>query len=182
MTTTMFGELTGDYVLDAARTRIGFVARMVLVTRVRGRFDEFEGSVHLDGEEPSNSSARLTIQATSIQTSNRRRDDHLRGAFLDIRHHPAITFTSTGVERVDEATFKVTGDLTIRGVTRPVTVTLELAGVESDRWGDHRVGFTGGVTINRNDWGVNWNAALEAGGILIGEKVTLEFEVVAIRQ
>ena len=181
-TTTRISELTGDYVLDPAHTRIWFVARHMMVTKVRGQFDEFEGKVHLDGEDPSKSSAELTIQARSIQTSNEQRDEQLRGNdFLDIPNHPTITFTSTVVELVDESKFKVTGDLTVRGVTKPVTVEFELTGAENDLWGNFRVGFEGSVTINRKDWGVSWNAVLESGAVLVSEKVTLEFDVAAIR-
>jgi polyisoprenoid-binding protein YceI len=178
-TTTKLSELTGDYVLDTAHTRIGFVARHTMATKVRGQFDEFEGSAHLDGDDPSKSSAELTIQAKSIQTRNQQRDDQLRSNFLDISHLPTITFTSTNVEQVDETAYKVTGDLTIRGVTRPVTVDFELTGAQNDPWGNFRVGFEGSVTINRKDWGVNWNAAT---GVLVSEKVKLEFDVAANRQ
>jgi polyisoprenoid-binding protein YceI len=178
-TTTKLSELTGDYVLDTARTRIGFVGRHAMATKVRGQFDEFEGSAHLDGEDPSKSGAQLTIQAKSIQTRNQQRDEHLCGKFLDTGGHPAITFISTGVEQVDEINYKVTGDLTIRGVTKPVTVDFELTGAGNGRQGEFQVGFAGSVTINRNDWGVNWNAVT---GVLISEKVTLEFDVAAIRQ
>lgn len=178
-TTTKPSELTGDYVLDTAHTRIGFAARPAMATKVRGQFDEFEGSAHLDGDDPSKSSAELTIQAKSIQTRNQQRDEHLRSKFLDMDNHPTITFTSIGVEQVDETNFKVTGDLTIRGVTKPVTVDFELTGAENDPSGNFRVGFEGSVTINRKDWGVNWNAAT---GVLVSEKVTLEFDVAAIRQ
>lgn len=179
-TTTKLSELTGDYVLDTAHTRIGFVARAV--AKVRGQFDEFEGSAHLDGDDPSKSSAQLTIQAKRIQTRNQRRDGHLRSSFLDTDSHPTITFTSTTVEQVGEISFAVTGDLTIRGVTRPVTVDFELAGADNDLEGNFRVGFVGKVTINRKDWGVSWNAVLEGGGVLVSEKVALEFDVAAVRQ
>jgi polyisoprenoid-binding protein YceI len=135
-----------------------------MVTKVRGRFDEFQGGGHLDGDDPSKSSAQLTIQAKSIQTRNQRRDDHLRKHFLDMDNHPTIIFTSTKVEQVDETNFKVTGDLTIHGVTRRLTMDFELTGAENDPWGNFRVGFQGKVTINRKDWGVSWNAALEGGG------------------
>ncbi|MFG1708391.1 YceI family protein [Nonomuraea sp. M3C6] len=178
-TTTELSELTGDYVLDTAHTRIGFVARHAMATKVRGQFDEFEGSAYLDSDDPSKSSAQLTIQAKSIQTRNQRRDEHLRSKFLDMDDHPAITFASTKVKQVDGTNFKVTGDLTIHGVTKPVTVDFELTGAENDPWGNFRVGFEGSVTINRRDWGVNWNAAT---GVLVSEKVTLEFDVAAIRQ
>jgi polyisoprenoid-binding protein YceI len=180
--TTKLSELTGDYVLDTARTRVGFAARMAMVTSVRGQFDEFKGSAHLDGDDPSKSSAQLMIHTQSIQTRNKRRDDHLRGKFLDSPNHPTITFTSTGVEQVSETSFKVCGDLTICGVTRPVTVALELTGAGNDPSGDYRVGFEGRGTISRKDWGVSWNAVLEGGGVLVSETVTLDFDVAAIRQ
>jgi polyisoprenoid-binding protein YceI len=180
---TTLRELTGDYVLDTAHTRIGFVARHAMITKVHGHFAEFGGSVHLDGDDPSKSGARVTIQATSIQTGNQVRDDQLRGNdFLDIPNHPTITFTSTEVEQLDETNFEVTGDLTIRGVTRPVTVDFELTGAENDPWGNFRVGFEGKATINRKDWGVSWNAVLESGGVLVSEKITLELDVAAVRK
>jgi polyisoprenoid-binding protein YceI len=172
-------ELTGDYVLDPAHTRIGFVARHTMATRVSGQFDEFEGGAHLDGDEPSRSSLRLTIQAKSIQTRNRQRDEQLRSSFLDVAKHPSITFTSTGIEQIDRTNFRVAGDLSIRGVTKPATVDFELTNAESDPWDNVRLGFVGRATINRKDWGVNWNAAT---GILVGAKVILEFDVTAIRQ
>lgn len=178
-TMTALGELTGDYVLDTADTRIGFVARHTMATRVRGQFDEFEGSAHLDGGDPSKSSARLSIRAKSIQTRNKQRDEQLRSGFLNADDHPAITFSSTAVDQVGETTFKVAGDLTIRGVTRRVIVDFELVGAENDRRGDLRVAFRGSVTISRSDWGVNWNAATS---VLVGRKVTLEFDVAAIRR
>ena len=130
-----------------------------MVTKVRGQFDEFEGRAHLDGEDPSESSAELTSQAKSIQTRNERRDEQLRGQFLDVPNHPTLSFTSTGVEQVSETSFKVTGDLTIRGVTKPVNLDMEVTGAESDPRDNLRVRFAGSATINRKDWGVRWNAA-----------------------
>jgi polyisoprenoid-binding protein YceI len=177
-TTTRLSELTGDYVLDTAHTRIGFVARHTMATKVPGRFGEFEGSAHLDGDDPPKSSAQLTIQAKSIQTRNRQRDEALRSKFLDTDNHPAITFTSTKLEQADDTNFKVTGDLTVRGVTKPVTVDFELTGAKTDPSGNLQVCFKGSVTISRKEWGVNWNAALG----LVSKKVTLEFDVAAIRQ
>ncbi|GAA2624858.1 YceI family protein [Actinomadura fulvescens] len=173
-TMTTLGELTGDYVLDTARTRIGFVARHTVGGKVHGRFEEYEGDARLDGDEPSRSSVRLTIQAGSLRTGNRQRDEHLRGPFLRMADHPALTFVSTGMRRLDETSFAVTGDLSIRGVTRPVTVDVELTDAENDR-----VGLKGRATINRNDWGVNWNATTR---LMVSAKVTLEVDVVAIRQ
>jgi polyisoprenoid-binding protein YceI len=181
-TTTTLSELTGTYVLDTAHSRIGFVARQAMLTKVRGHFDEFEGGTHLDGDEPSKSSAQLTIKASSIQTRNGLRDEHLRTHFLDIANHPTITFASTEVEQVNETSFKVTGDLTIRGVAKPVTVDFELTDTEDHPSGTFRVAFEGKATINRKDWGVSWNVAVEGGGVLVSEKVTLEFDITAIRQ
>lgn len=181
-TTTQLSELTGDYVLDKAHTRIGFVARQAMVTELRGQFHEFDGSAHLDGDDPSKSSAQLTIQAKSIQTSNELRDEHLRSHFLEVPNYPTVSFTSTEVEQVNETSFMVTGDLTIRGVTKPVSVEMELTGAENDSRGNFTVGFEGTAIINRKYWGVSWNAVVAGGGVLVSEEVTLEFEVAAIRQ
>jgi polyisoprenoid-binding protein YceI len=176
--TATFGELSGDYTLDTARTRIGFVARHTIGPRVRGRFAEFEGRGHWDGDDLSQSHVALTIQAASIQTRNSQRDTMLRTRFLNLDDHPTITFTSTGARQVDESTFTLTGALTIRGVTKPVTVAFKRTGVEHDERGLVRVHFQGSTTINRADWGVNWNAAT---GASISKKVALEFEVAAVR-
>lgn len=181
-TTTGLAELTGEYVLDAAHTRIGFSARHAMVTKVRGAFNEFEGTVHIDGADPSKSSARLVIKTDSIDTRNKQRDDHLRSNdFLDIPTFPEITFVSTEVTQLSEASFRLTGDLTIKDVTRQISVDFDYEGVVNDPWGNVRLGFEGSVTINRKDFNVMWNAPLEAGGVLVSEKVTLEFEVAAVK-
>lgn len=178
----MTTNLTGDYTIDPTHSRIGFVARHAMVTKVRGSFNEFVGSGHFDAENPAASNLSLTIEASSIDTRNADRDGHLRSNdFFDMETYPQITFVSTAVEAVDAENFQVTGDLTIKGVTKSVTVDFEFTGSATDPFGNHRVGFEGSTTVNRKDWGVNWNAALEAGGVLVSEKVTLEFEVSAIR-
>jgi polyisoprenoid-binding protein YceI len=175
-------QLTGDYTIDQSHSRIGFVARHAMVTKVRGSFNDFEGSLHIDGGNPANSSGRVTIHAKSIDTRNEDRDAHLRSNdFFAMDEYPEITFASTAVEPVDAQNYRVTGDLTIKGVTRPVTVDFEYTGAATDPFGNMRVGLEGSVTINRKDWGVNWNAALEAGGVLVSEKATLELDVSAIR-
>ena len=176
-TTTTLSELTGNYVLDLSRTRIGFVARHTMGTKVRGQFEQYEGSAHFDGEDPSKSGARLTVQAKSIRTGNRQRDDHLCGTFLDVDHHPTFDFASTTVQRLDDTVFRVTGDLTRRGVTQPVTVDLELTGAENDPRGGFQVCFKGSIVINRNDWGVNWNAATR---MMVSPKVVLDLDIAAI--
>jgi polyisoprenoid-binding protein YceI len=181
-TTTDFRPLTGTYTIDASHSRIGFVARHAMVTKVRGSFNDFEGTATIDGQTPSNSSVQVTINVESIDTRNAQRDDHIRtNDFLDVATYPQITFVSTSVEHDGGDDFQVTGDLTIRGVTKSVTIPLEYQGSASDPFGNARVGFEGSVVINRKDWGVNWNAALETGGVLVSEKVTLEFEISAIK-
>jgi polyisoprenoid-binding protein YceI len=174
--------LTGDYTLDLAHTRIGFSARHAMVTKVRGQFNEFTGSVFLDAETPENSKVEITIKAASVDTRNADRDAHLRSNdFFAMEEYPEITFRSTRVEQASENEYYVTGDLTIRGTTKPVTVNFQLNGSAVDPWGNFRVGFEGQTTINRKDWGVSFNAAMEAGGVLVSEKVNLEFEVEAVK-
>ncbi|MEU6471450.1 YceI family protein [Streptomyces massasporeus] len=176
-TATALGELTGDYILDTARTRIGFTARAALVGKVRGRFDAFEGSARLDGGSPSRSTVRLTIRAASVQTRNTKRDDHLRsGDFLDAGSHPALTFASTRVEPTGGTGFRVTGDLTVRGVTRQVTVDFELTGSGRDPQGSRLAAFTGRTVVDRHDWGVSGARGM------VGRKVTLDFDVTAVRR
>ena len=175
-------ELTGTYTVDPAHTRIGFVARHAMVTKVRGSFDEFAGTAVLDGANPANSRVEVTIEAASIDTRNAQRDEHLRSNdFLAMQEYPKITFASTAVRQAGETTFEVTGDLTIKGVTNEITIPFEFEGSAKDPFGNQRVGFEGSVTINRRDYGVTWNAALEGGGVLVSDKVTLEFEISAIK-
>jgi polyisoprenoid-binding protein YceI len=182
MTSITVPTPTGTYAIDPTHSRIGFVARHAMVTKVRGSFNEFEGSGYFDAENPASSRLQLTIKAPSIDTRNADRDAHLRSNdFFDMENHPEITFVSSNVEHVDSENYRVTGDLTIKGVTKPVTVDLEYTGAAVDPFQNQRIGFEGKATVNRKDWGVNWNAALEAGGVLVSEKVTLEFEVSAIR-
>ena len=173
---------TGTYAIDATHSRIGFVARHAMVTKVRGSFNEFEGTGFFDADRPENSHLELVIQAASIDTRNADRDGHLRSNdFFDMDQYPQITFRSTSVEQAREGEYRVTGDLTIKGVTKPVTVDFDYTGVAVDPFGNHRLGLEGTTTINRKDWGVSWNAPLEAGGVLVSEKVTLEFDVSAVR-
>ena len=179
--TTAVNDITGDYVLDVTHTRIGFSARHAIVTTVRGQFAEFEGTAHVDTANPSASSAKVDIRAASITTGQADRDAHLRSAdFFDVETFPELTFVATGVARVDAATWTVTGDLTIKGVTNPVSIDFESTGSARDPFGNLRVGFEGSTTINRRDWGLTWNAALETGGVLVSEKIKLEFDVSAI--
>ncbi|SHN29586.1 YceI family protein [Cryptosporangium aurantiacum] len=175
-------DLSGEYTLDPSHTRIGFVARHAMVTKVRGAFNEFEGSAVLDGDNPEKSSAKVVIKAVSIDTRNEQRDGHLRtNDFLDPETYPEITFVSTGVVVIDENNYELIGDLTVKDVTKPVTIPFAFEGAAKDPFGNVRVGFEGAVTINRKDFGITWNAALETGGVLVSDKITLEFEVSAIK-
>ncbi|GAA4876499.1 YceI family protein [Saccharopolyspora cebuensis] len=179
----MTEQLTGQYALDPTHTRIGFVTRHAMVTKVRGAFNDFEGTATVDGANPSASSVALRIKVDSIDTRNADRDGHLRtNDFLDAAEYPEITFTSTAIEQTGDNSYDVTGDLTIKGVTRSVTVPFSYEGQAQDPFGNVRIGLEGSVVINRKDFGLTWNAALETGGVLVGEKVTLELEVSAVKQ
>ena len=179
---TALTDLTGTYTVDPAHSRIGFVARHAMVTKVRGSFDEFAGTAVLDGANPANSRVEVTIEAASIDTRNAQRDEHLRSNdFLAMQEYPKITFVSTGVRQAGETTFEVTGDLTIKGVTNAITIPFSFEGAAKDPFGNLRVGFEGAVTINRKDYGITWNAALETGGVLVSDKVTLEFELSLVK-
>ena len=174
--------LTGTWTLDPAHTRIGFVARHAMVTKVRGSFNEFEGTAEVDGDDLSASKVSLTIKAASIDTRNEQRDGHLKSNdFLAMDEHPEITFVSTSVATGGEGDVDITGDLTIKGTTKSVTVPFEFDGIATDPFGNQRAGFEGKTVINRTDYGVNFNAALETGGVLVSEKITLEFEISAIK-
>ena len=182
-TLTDFRSLTGTYAIDAAHSRFGFVARHAMVTKVRGAFNEFEGTAVIDGEDPSKSSASITLQVASVDTRNAQRDGHLRNNdFLDVEKYPTITFASTAIKQVEDREFEVTGDLTIKDVTKSVTIPLTLEGVATDPFGNERIGFEGSTPILRSEFGVTYNAALETGGVLVSDKIVLEFEISAIKQ
>jgi polyisoprenoid-binding protein YceI len=179
--TQVIEDISGDYVIDAAHTRVGFSARHAMGTTVRGQFKDFEGQAHIDAANPENSSVTVTIQTASIDTGVADRDGHLKSAdFFDVEQFPEITFVSTDVSR-DGAGWTITGDLTVKGVAKPVTIELESTGSARDPFGNLRVGFEGGTAISRKDWGLTWNAALETGGVLVSDKVKLEFDVSAIQ-
>src|SRR5690349_1845934 len=179
---TTLAELDGTWTIDPSHSRVGFVARHAMVTKVRGAFNEVEGSATVVGDDLTRTTATVTIKAASIDTRNAQRDEHLRSNdFLAMDEHPEITFVSTSVAPTGPTGLDLTGDLTIRGVSKSVTIPFEFEGAATDPFGNLRAGFEGSVTINRKDYGINWNAALEAGGVLVSDKVTLEFEVSAIK-
>jgi len=180
--TAVTENLTGDYAIDTTHTRLGFSARHAMVTTVRGGFTDFEGNAHIDTENPASSHVEIVINAASIDTGVADRDGHLKSAdFFDVENNPRITFTSTKVER-DGDVCAVTGDLTIKGVTKPTTIEFEQTGSAKDPFGNTRVGFEGATAISRKEWGLTWNAALETGGVLVSDKVKLEFDVSAVKK
>ena len=179
--TTAVANITGDYTLDTSHSRLGFTARHAMVTKVRGQFGDFTGTAHIDTAEPQNSSVTLTIETAGVDTGNADRDGHLRtGDFLDAETYPEITFVSTDVSR-EGSDWTITGDLTIKGTTRSVSIPFEETGSARDPFGNLRVGFEGSTTINRKDFGLTWNAVLETGGVLVSDKINLEFDVSAIQ-
>lgn len=176
-------SLTGEYALDPVHSRFGFVARHAMVTKVRGHFAEFEGTGTLDVDEPSKSTAAVTLQTASVDTNNTQRDQHLRtNDFFDAPNYPTITFVSTGVEELGDDNYRLSGDLTIKGVTKPISIDLEYTGSAVDPFGNQRVGFEGSASLNRRDFGVDFNSALETGGVLVSDKITLEFDVSVVKQ
>jgi len=175
-------NLTGTWTIDPAHSRLGFVARHAMVTKVRGSFKEFTGTAVLDAQNVGDSKVDVTIEVASVDTGQEQRDGHLRtNDFFDASTYPQIHFATTAVEALDDDNFRVTGDLTIKGITNPVSVDFEFTGLATDPYGNQRAGFEGRTVINRKDWGVNFNAALETGGVLVSEKITLEFDISLIK-
>ena len=175
-------ELTGTWSIDPTHSRVGFSSRHAMVTKVRGAFNDVSGTAQLDAEDMSRSQVRVVLQVASVDTRSPQRDAHLRSAdFFDAQQHPTIEFDSTAVDEVDENQFIVTGDLTIRGVTRTISVPLELLGVDTDPFGQLRAGLEGSRRIDRKDWGVSWNTPLDSGGVLVSDKITLEFELSLVK-
>jgi polyisoprenoid-binding protein YceI len=172
----------GTYALDPSHSQVGFAVRHVMVSKTRGRFSDFAGTVEI-GENPLESSVSVTIQTASIDTRDEQRDGHLRsGDFFDAEAWPTATYQSRSVRQVGEGRYVVEGDLTIKGVTRPVPLELNYEGGASDPWGGVRIGFSAKAELDREAFGLTWNQALETGGVLVGKKVTIEIEAEAIRQ
>ncbi|MFD7434383.1 YceI family protein [Streptomyces sp. NPDC059861] len=174
--------LTGDYTIDPSHTSIGFVARHAMVTNVKGKFLDFTGALHLDGSDPSRSTATLDVKMDSISTGSDDRDGHLKSAdFFQTEQFPTMTFRSTKAEALGGDDYRITGDLSILGVTKPITIDLEFNGTAKDPFGNDRVGFEGKAEILRSEWGLTWNAALETGGVLVSDKIKLNFDISAIK-
>jgi len=173
---------TSRWNIDPTHSGVHFTVRHMVISKVRGSFDRYQGSIEFDPANPAASKVSVSIEAGSINTREPKRDEHLRSPdFFDAAQFPALTFTSTKVEKVSDAELRVTGDLTIHGVTRAVTLETEFAGGGKDPWGNERLGFSATASINRKDFGLNWNQVLEAGGVLVGEKIEIALDVQAIR-
>lgn len=178
---TDYTAYEGTWTIDPSHSRLGFVARHAMVTKVRGQFDEFAGTIVIDPANPSASTATVAVQLASVNTGSADRDAHLRSAdFFDVETNKEMTFASTGVKQ-DGKEFVMLGDLTIKGVTRPVELELEPTGVASDPFGNTRAGFEGETEISRKDFGLTWNVALEAGGVLVSDKIKIQLDVSAIK-
>jgi polyisoprenoid-binding protein YceI len=173
---------TTTWNIDTAHTGITFSVRHMVVSKVRGRFGKFAGAMHLDDADLSRSSAEVTIDAASIDTGVAERDAHLRSPdFLDVEKFSELRFRSTRVEKVDDTNYRVTGDLTIRDATREVAITVEYGGRGKDPWGNERIGFVARTALDRKDFGLTWNQVLEAGGILVGDRIEIDLDVQGVR-
>lgn len=174
--------LTGEYAIDPSHTSIGFVARHAMVTNVKGSFTDVAGTLHLDGTAPAASTASIDVKMESIDTGSADRDGHLKSAdFFKIDEFPEMTFRSTKAEALGGDDYRVTGDLTILGTTKPLSIDLEFNGSATDPFGNERIGFEGKAEILRSEWGLTWNAALETGGVLVSDKIKLNFDISAIK-
>lgn len=164
--------------LDPSHSHVGFAVKHLMVSTVRGQFHQYSATIDLDTADLTKARIRAEIDVASIDTREEKRDEHLRSAdFFDAAQHPKIVFVSKSITRVDDETYRVIGDMTIRGTTREVTLDAEYAGVQKDPWGGTRTGFSLTGSVDRREFGLTWNAALETGGVLVGDKVKLAIEV-----
>ncbi|MFC8128751.1 YceI family protein [Streptomyces sp. NPDC057302] len=174
--------LTGQWTIDRPHSRIGFSVRHAMVTTVRGAFADYDSTLYFDGARPSESRAEIVIRVAGVDTGVEQRDTHLIGPdFFDARRHPEMSFRSTSTIHEGGETFRMAGDLTIRGVSRPVELQLDYLGSVVDPFGFERAGFDGTTTIDRTEWGLVYNQRLETGGAMVSEKVRLQFDISAIR-
>lgn len=173
---------TQHWDFDLSHSSINFHVRHLMVSKVHGRFEKWSGSLEVDEADPAKSKVSVAIDAASIDTKEAKRDEHLRSAdFLEVEKFPKLTFTSTRIEKSGDG-LAVHGDLTIHGVTRPVTLEVETTGQVKDPWGGTRTGFSAKTTISRKDFGLTWNVALETGGFVVADKVEITLEIEAIKK
>ncbi len=169
--------------IDKSHSQINFTARHMMISKVRGRFEEWTGTVNFDETTPINTTVEIEIAAASLNTREEQRDRHLHSSdFLDVENYPVLTFKSKRVEEDDANSGRLIGDLTIRSVTKEVTLDVEYNGIGTSPWGTTVAGFSATTTINRKDWGLNWNVALEAGGFLVSDKIVIDIELELVKQ
>jgi polyisoprenoid-binding protein YceI len=169
--------------LDTSHSHIQFSVRHMMISRVRGEFEKLSGTIQPNEANPAASNVEIQIEASSINTRDEQRDTHLRSPdFLNVEQYPYLTFKSTGVEQIDSHNAKLHGDLTIRDITRPVTLDVEYQGKSKSPWGTENYGFNAKTKINRKDWGLEWNVALETGGVLVGDEVNIDIELELVKQ
>ncbi len=179
-TTTASSIATGTWNVDPTHSTVGFVARHLMVTKVRGRFGAFTGTITI-ADDPTQSSVEASVEMSSVSTGDDNRDGHLRGGdFFDVETFPTMSFRSTSVTPKG-GDYALNGELTIKGVTKPVSFDLEFDGVNTDPWGNTKAGFTATAEINRREWGLEWNVALDAGGMLVSEKIKIELDIQAAK-
>lgn len=181
METLVATQTKTKWTLDLSHSELAFKVKHLMISNVKGEFRKF--TAEIDGEDFTSAQAKATIDASSVFTNDEGRDGHLKGAdFFDVENHKEISFISTSFQHVKDDSYKLTGTLTMKGVSKPVTLDVEFGGINTDPWGNKKAGFSVSGKINRKDWGLNWNAALEAGGVLVSEEVRINAELQFVKQ
>lgn len=169
--------------IDSSHSHINFTARHMMISKVRGNFENFSGTVNFDEENPANTTVKVEVDLTSINTRDDQRDGHLKSPdFFDVEKYPTMKFVSTRVEQIDENNGRLYGQLTIKDITKEVVLDVEYAGIAKSPWGTESAGFSASGSLNRKEWGLNWNQALETGGVLVGDKINIEIELELVKQ
>jgi polyisoprenoid-binding protein YceI len=169
--------------IDSSHSHINFTARHMMISKVRGSFENFSGTVNFDEENPAKTTVNVEVDLTSINTRDDQRDGHLKSPdFFDVEKYPTMKFVSTRVEQIDENNGRLYGQLTIKDITKEVVLDVEYAGIAKSPWGTESAGFSASGSLNRKEWGLNWNQALETGGVLVGDKINIEIELELVKQ
>lgn len=169
--------------IDSSHSHINFTARHMMISKVRGSFENFNGTINFDEENPTNTTVNVEVDLSNINTRDEQRDGHLKSPdFFDVENYPTMKFVSTRVERIDENNGRLYGQLTIKDITKEVVLDVEYAGIAKSPWGSESAGFSAAGSLNRKEWGLNWNQALETGGVLVGDKINIEIELELVKQ
>jgi polyisoprenoid-binding protein YceI len=168
--------------IDTSHSHINFTARHMMISKVRGSFESFSGTVNFDEANPTNTTVNIEVDLASVNTRDEQRDGHLKSPdFFDVANYPTMTFVSSRVEKIDENNGRLIGNLTIKGITKEVALDVAYAGLAKSPWGTESAGFSASGSLNRKEWGLNWNQALETGGVLVGEKINIEIELELVK-